>query len=648
MSRLPVVGSDSKAIRPSRSAPRRAAVLLGVHVLIALHIAHWLATGSTVTPVEPSEAMVFSRDGVVNAGLLFFAAAILLTAIFGRFFCGWGCHILALQDLCRALLARVGIRPQPLRSRLLRWVPAVAFVYMFLWPLAYRLWDRGGPLYRGMELTTQDFWATFPGPWIAALTFLTCGFVIVYFLGSKGFCTYACPYGAAFALADRVSPLRIRVTDACAGCGHCTAVCTSNVRVHEEVREHGMVVSNDCMKCLDCVSVCPNGALYYGAGPLPLGRSPSRGRRLSAWQEVVLGVAFVLAFLSFRGLYGEVPFLMSLGVAAILAYLVLVTARLVREPHLTLRRLRLKRQGRILPAGRVFIAAMAGLALFWLHSGWLRYQHFQGEQALGRLVGPSLAALDLAAPQEPLTAVERTDLAAAGRHLRVVEHWGLVSTRENAARLAWVALLEGDGEALGRWVTLALERREQRAWMHELLAREAWRVGDTAAAFEGWQRALGADPNHELGYRNLGIALASVGELATAEDVLGHGLERLPQAVDLVYNRGIVQAMGGDLGRAIVSFERVLALDPAHLQARENLAGMLASSGRFEESVGHYQKALEQSPEDPATRFLLARALAALDRRTEARHELERVLALEPGHREAGALLKALEDPIGP
>ncbi len=118
-----------------------------------------------------------------------------------------------------------------------------------------------------MELTTEHFWATFPGWTIGALTFLICGFVIVYFLGAKGFCTYACPYGAVFTLADRVAPMRIRVTDACQGCGHCTASCTSNVQVKSEVRQFGMVVDDGCMKCLDCVSVCPNDALYYGLGP---------------------------------------------------------------------------------------------------------------------------------------------------------------------------------------------------------------------------------------------------------------------------------------------------------------------------------------------------------------------------------------------
>ena len=88
----------------------------------------------------------------------------------------------------------------------------------------------------------------------------------VYFLGQKGFCTYACPYGGFFGLADKLSPGKIRVTDACNQCGHCTATCTSNVLVHAEVKQYGMVVDPGCMKCMDCISVCPNDALYFGFG----------------------------------------------------------------------------------------------------------------------------------------------------------------------------------------------------------------------------------------------------------------------------------------------------------------------------------------------------------------------------------------------
>ncbi|MCP3902044.1 MAG: hypothetical protein GY715_00285, partial [Planctomycetes bacterium] len=134
---------------------------------------------------------------------------------------------------------------------------------------------------------TDDFWERFPAWPIALLTFAVCGFLIVYLLGNKGFCTYGCPYGGIFGVADQVAPGRILVTDACEGCGHCTATCTSNVRVHEEVRTWGMVVDPGCMKCMDCVDVCPKDALHFGFGTPAIARgrprqTPARRRARTA------------------------------------------------------------------------------------------------------------------------------------------------------------------------------------------------------------------------------------------------------------------------------------------------------------------------------------------------------------------------------
>ena len=335
-------------------------MLILVHLVIAAHIAHWLVNGRTLTPVEPSEAMAFTVSGVVNAGLIFFAVTILLTAVFGRFFCGWACHLVALQDLSRSLLEKLGRSP----SRCARGSCAGCRRSPSSTCSCGRrstAWSRACSCREiRTELTTDGFWATFPGWVIGASTFVICGFVIVYFLGAKGFCTYACPYGAIFGAADRLAPLRIRVTDACEGCGHCTAVCTSNVRVHEEVRDYGMVVDSGCMKCLDCVSVCPNDALYFGAGPLPWAtKRRAAGRTMKrfplSWaEEGVAAVAFAAAFFTFRGLYGLVPFLMALGLAGVLAYLVLLTVHLATRPNLALKRWRLKRGGRLLPAAGTY------------------------------------------------------------------------------------------------------------------------------------------------------------------------------------------------------------------------------------------------------------------------------------------------------
>ena len=118
---LPQLDSAAASSRPNRSAGGcgsrrrskrgrwRAVSLILVHVAFAIHIAHWWATGRTITPVEPSEAIETLGQGLVNAGFILFAVLILSTLILGRFFCGWGCHVVALQDLCSWMLKKIGL-----------------------------------------------------------------------------------------------------------------------------------------------------------------------------------------------------------------------------------------------------------------------------------------------------------------------------------------------------------------------------------------------------------------------------------------------------------------------------------------------------------------------------------------------------------
>src|SRR2546421_11977954 len=124
----------------------------------------------------------------------------------------------------------------------------------------------------------------------------------VYFLGSKGFCTYACPYGGVFILADKLAPGKIRVTDDCNQCGACTATCMANVQVHAEVAKYGMVVDPGCMKHMDCISVCPNDALYFGFGKptvaVPKSNEIKKNYSLNWPEEALAAVVFLASFLA--------------------------------------------------------------------------------------------------------------------------------------------------------------------------------------------------------------------------------------------------------------------------------------------------------------------------------------------------------------
>ncbi len=565
-------------IRASKNAPRRALVLVLLHALIALHIAYWMWKGSALSPLEPSEAMEFAKHGIVNAGLIFFGLTILSTLFLGRWFCGWACHVVALQDASLWLLTKLGIRPKPLRSRALALVPSFAALYMFAWPFVYRWWIGAEPHAVELALTKEDFWGTFP-PWPVALaTFAVAGGAIVYFLGAKGFCTYACPYGAIFGVADRFARGRIRVTDACEGCGHCTATCTSNVIVHEEVRRYGMVVDTGCMKCMDCVSVCPKGALYFGFGkPAFFARPARRSRKSFSWrEELFLAGAFAATFFAFRGLYGVIPFLLALAIAGILAVAFCALARLALRSELTFCGLRLKSGGRLTRAGLVFVALMIAVLGGTAHSALIQ----KHSAASARIFAATshLHEAHLVDPGFRLSGAERELVGRGLLEASFVERHGLLTTPQNAVHLAWFSLLDGDPDGFERHLRAALAGARETPSLELYLARFLHTRGRLDEALEHYLAGLDA-LSAAADFDRLALGLWGRGRHEEALDVWRRGVERNPENPDLVFNLGVALGSLGDLDAAADSFRRVLELDPGRVDARENLAGLPSAAG---------------------------------------------------------------------
>lgn len=482
-------------VRPSRVGRWRASVLVLVHVVILLHVWHWLQRGSTLTPVEPSEAMQTFELGRINAGFLLFAGLILSTLVFGRWFCGWACHVVALQDLCAWLLGRLGLRPRPVRSRLLVLAPWVVAGHMFLWPWLERLWrvdlpPLPSPSEWQLALRTEQFWATFPGPLMGVLTLLVVGFLIVWWLGAKGFCTYGCPYGAFFAVADRFAPGRILVTDACDACGHCTSVCSSNVRVHEEVARHGRIVDPGCMKCLDCVSVCPKDALYFGfAAPRPLVLSQQRiaARGDFTWpEEIALGLlAWISAQWVFRrAWFGEgVPFLLSVGLGVITAVCALLWWRLLRKPAVTFQHRVWKQDGAWTRAGRVGFAALTVWLLFTGYTGFGKWLYARAEAAAATVARPELG-----------DAERQAALRATADGFAAVARWWLVPD----------------------------------PYVHQMQGLALRQLGDFASAERQLRRALELDPDRSDAVIPLCDLLNLRGAVGEAERLLRRQLELRP------------------------------------------------------------------------------------------------------------------------
>ncbi len=655
---------DHPELRRSKRSRWRALVLVLVHVAIAAHILHWRATGATVTPVEPSEAMQTLELGYVNAGFILFAALILSTLVFGRFFCGWGCHVVALQDLCGWLLKRFGIRPKPFRSRLLVFVPLFAALYMFVWPSALRIWEgREAPAWTS-HLTTEDFWATFPGPGIAVLTLVVCGFLAVLLLGNKGFCTYGCPYGAFFYHADRFAPGKIRVTDACEGCGHCTATCTSNVRVHEEVRTYGMVVDSGCMKCMDCVDVCPKGALYFGFGkpsvaaPRPARLHSARKYDFTAWEELGLAVWFAVGLYAYRGLFESVPFLLSLGLGSITAVVLVFAARLAYAPSVRLQRLQLRTGGKLTRAGLAFGAVAASIVLFLAYASVLQFhvhesnrhlleaeRHFaSGNESLAeRSARESIRQLEWARGRSPFTvALWEAKLGSMRSFLREdAEAAALFSkalSQDPSIRFARVQLgqlhlkrrsfAEAEREFLE-----AARRNPGDAQAANLLAQSQTALGKNPEAVETLRRSLARHPRDAIVRMNYGMALSNAGRLSEGLAELKSAARLAPGEPAIRLNLGLALAQDGEPREGAKEIDRAVELAPNLLAAHAARIDLALSMGDTATAVAHATRAKALAPFEPS---ILSLWTVAIQRAGKLDEEIRRATALQATDNEAG------------
>jgi tetratricopeptide (TPR) repeat protein/ferredoxin len=601
-------GDSRTGIRKSKTSWWRGAALIALNLFMIAHIIQWRVTGKTVSPIEPSETMHTLQKGFVNAGFIFFILAILATLIFGRFVCGWGCHILALQDLCGWLLKKMGLHPKPFRSRLLVYVPLVGALYMFVWPTAYRLFSNSehAPIIPKFtnHLVTTNFWQTFPSVAVAIPFLFVCGFMTVYFLGQKGFCTYACPYGGFFGLADKISPGKIRVTPACNQCGHCTATCTSNVLVHAEVKQYGMVVDPGCMKCMDCVSVCPNDALYFGFGKptilVPKLDAIKRSYSLTWPEEVVGALVFLGSFLAVRGVYALVPFLMALGWATVTTFLTLKMWRLLRAKELSFYRFNLKASGRIRKAGWGFaLIACAWIALN-AHSGWVRYHEFLGNVAFQKIQVPDELALAQANPARWLRPADRENIVQGKEHFEAASKLGLFVNSEALPKLAWFEYLSGHPDQSVQVLTQAAVHQNGESKALSLYYRGAIlnRVG-----------------RHEEARASLDEALAERDDLILARQEKGESLWQL-----------------GRREEAIAAWSDAVQRNPRLALANNELAGAERSSGKLEEASAHEKQADQFTPSNPLYHWMLGRRLQDLGMTELAEKHFQQAEQLGPGN----------------
>jgi MauM/NapG family ferredoxin protein len=270
-------------------------------------------------------------ERIILPGMIFALTMLVLTLIFGRFFCGWVCPLGTLIDGAGGL-HRKKIRPTSNEvNRKIRkvkfvilgiiavfaifgvqvaWIldPIVImarFVSLNLIPTVTLILDRAfvvliqnfemyGPVYdfyRALKTSILGVQVHYFSSSLLIFLFFVIVLSTILVL-PRFWCRVVCPLGAFYALTARFALLR-RVVDKCVECRICVSACRTGA-ITDDVN----YVKGECILCMDCVYHCPQNTTKFTWPSSKQKENPTGEKGMSRKDFVFLAISsiFLLGF----------------------------------------------------------------------------------------------------------------------------------------------------------------------------------------------------------------------------------------------------------------------------------------------------------------------------------------------------------------
>jgi predicted TPR repeat methyltransferase len=191
-------------------------------------------------------------------------------------------------------------------------------------------------------------------------------------------------------------------------------------------------------------------------------------------------------------------------------------------------------------------------------------------------------------------AVYRRILEVAPNHHHALHYAGVLAHQQGRSDEA-VALIE---KSLG----LVPDRADCYSNLGIVLQAQ----GRLDEAIDAYQRAISLDPNHANAYSNLGVLLRATDKPVEAEAAYRTAIRLDPNHIDAYTNLGILLNGMKRTQEAVACYCKVILLRPKHREARKLLALAHCTLGEVDEAVHIFEEWLEEEPEDPIARHMLA------------------------------------------
>jgi len=173
-----------------------------------------------------------------------------------------------------------------------------------------------------------------------------------------------------------------------------------------------------------------------------------------------------------------------------------------------------------------------------------------------------------------------------------------------------------------------------------------------ARALELALDGIAEEPANPIHYLLAGMAYLSLDDFAGADEMFGEA-QRIYPAYELdiepqreaawgeAFNAGLAAYAEGDVGGTVASWNDAILMYDLSPEAHRNLAGLLATEGRYEEAVDVYRRAIEGLAKRPASRLVPEEELRSREEASAGlEDQLTTLLMLTGRYEEAEPLLR--------
>lgn len=236
-------------VRYQKTRNMRGLVLLISFVVFGFYI------GGCPCPVMSLHYVIFAIVGInLNwIGMIWFFGLVLITYLVGKVWCGWVCHLGALQEFLY-LPGRIKVLQSEKAQKIMRWLRIVFLIALIVQILITRtnLFKTVDPFKVAFNLHA----ANMTGWILLGLLLITSYFMY------RPFCKTVCPIGLILGWVSKIPGASILAPKSgCTGCNICDTSCSINAITRDN--KLSTIDNQECIACGNCIGDCKKGSMSF-------------------------------------------------------------------------------------------------------------------------------------------------------------------------------------------------------------------------------------------------------------------------------------------------------------------------------------------------------------------------------------------------